>query len=90
MSDIFDGGVFAINRPITHGEVADISSADHEFTNPTRAVWLNGAGNVVGRLLDDDDDVTILITGQVFLPLRFSHIRQSGTSGTITQIVGLW
>ena len=54
----------------------------------TKALYVGGAGNVVGRLVDDQEDVTFAnVPAGALLPFRFSHVR---TDTTATAIVALY
>ena len=79
-------------------ELADISSADHDFTagntRPGAGKGLlitapSGGGTVVLRLAGDSDDRSLVYpAGTHFLPAHVSHIRQTGTT-TGVQVLGL-
>ena len=71
----------------TDGEEADYSSGDHQFRNPTRALQITGAGNLVVRMLESDADITLVVTASVLWPMRVTHVRQTSTVATV---VGLW
>lgn len=49
-----------------------------------RALYVGGAGNITGRLVDDTaDTVWTAIAAGAILPLRFAYIRATGTTATL-------
>ena len=78
-------------------EVADFSTADHDFLSATYAFGAakgilitapSAGGNVILRFLNDTEDRTLTYpAGTHYLPVRVRFIRNSGT--TVTQVVGL-
>ncbi len=87
MADLFENYSAGLTSPLSRSEVADVSAEDHTFTNVTRAVLLS-EGVVVMRLVGDEADLTLTVTGGAFLPLRVAVVRNTGT--TATSVVGLW
>lgn len=87
MGDEFTSLSPGLTSPLSHSEVADVSLLDHTFTSVTRAVLIN-EGSVVMRLVGDEADVTLTVTGGAFLPLRVAVVRRTGT--TATSVLGLW
>ena len=89
MTDKFDRSGLRENAtiaPIENSELVDVSSADHEFTNPTRAILATGAGTLTVRLTGDAADLALTVTAGTFLPLRVSHVRRGSTATA----VGFW
>lgn len=65
------------------GEVADVSTADHEFDPPTRAILVLGADTLTVRMLNDSADLTMTIAGDILLPLRVTHVTQATTAAVV-------
>ncbi len=86
MPDRFSTIARNLTTPLTNSEIIDASSADHEFTNPTRAILFTGAGEVTMRLTGDSSDLTVTVSAGTFLPLRVSHIRM----GSAATGIGFW
>lgn len=72
--------------PITNGEVADTSAADHEFTVPTRQIYVTTTGNLTFRLADASADITLAVTAGQVLSWSVTHVRNGSTAA----ILGLW
>ena len=87
MPDQYEAHALGLEGPISQSEVADFSTSDHEFDSVTRAILVTADGTFVMHFADDTDDLSLTLTAGTFLPFRISHIRQTGSSGTI---IGLW
>jgi hypothetical protein len=72
-----------VSSPYTRGYVVTTHNTNPLSYN-TRAVYIGGAGNITGRLVDDTADVLItgLLVGNVY-HFAFSHIRATGTTATL-------
>lgn len=57
------------------------------FTQPTRAVYVGGAGNLVVTYLDGSTDTLQSVVAGTLLPIRVTKI---GASSTATKISGLY
>lgn len=79
-----------LSSPATSGQSADYSGSDHEFSQPTRGLYVTAAGsgtNLLVVTMLDGMDLTLPVGGSTVLPLRVTHVKQSTTVGTVT---GLW
>lgn len=85
--DKFGSFTVALDSPATGGFAITASDAT-VFTQPTRAVWVGGAGNVAVRFIDG---TTITLTGVLagtLLPIRVDKVLSTGT--TASTISGLY
>lgn len=64
-------------------------AADHDLSaQPGRALWVGGAGSVIGVLSDDDTEVTFAaVPAGTLLPFRFKTIKATSTA---TLMVAVW
>lgn len=67
----------------TSGQAIDLSTQDWDISGKTaaRALLVGVAGNVVGRQVHDQADVTYPLPAG-FAPMRFVTIRKTGTTAT--------
>ena len=79
MPDTFDqmstssaDGVFAITK-----------SDATVFSNPTRAIYVGGAGDVAVTMVDDTTAVFTAVPAGSFLPLRTKKVLLTGTTATL-------
>lgn len=83
-------GYPSTNRPdttvgsATHGVAVDISSTDHKFNQPTRGLYVGGAGNVIVKL--QGDPATSLtftaVPAGTTLALRIHTVVRTSTTAT--------
>jgi hypothetical protein len=75
MSDLF-------TAPAVKGRAVDISSTDHYVY--CRALYVGGAGNVVGLLAEDTAAVTITaVPAGTILPMSFQAVIRTSTTATL-------
>ena len=86
MDDRFGRSPVGLESPVSSSEVADVSSGDHEFSNPTRSLLVTGDGNLTIRLLNDQADLTLAVKAGFFPPFRITHVRRTSTASCI----GFW
>lgn len=62
---------------------------DHDLgTQPSRGLWVGGAGSVIGILSDDETEVTFAaVPAGTLLPFRFRTIKANSTA---TLMVAVW
>lgn len=90
MSDPYFVHKLNLVSPARKTEVADFSSDDHEFEQVPRSIYVNAGssgGNVTCRIADDSADVAFQVDVSTVLPVRPTHIRNSGT--TVAGVIGL-
>lgn len=77
-------GIFSQSTARAQESVTGIPGSDYTFANGTliRALWVDVAGTVVGRLAGDDVDSTWSLAAGVAHPLAFAVIRTAGTTAT--------
>lgn len=77
----------ALVTPLRAHELADTSSADHEFAILPRQILVAGTGALVIRLVDSTEDLTVTFGAGSFqlLPWRVRTVRQA----TAVTVVGL-
>ena len=70
-------------------QAAAITPADAPLTRNIRALYIGGAGDVVGIPIDQDTEVTFVgLQAGTILPVMFKQISLTGTSAT--NLVGLY
>jgi len=69
-------------------ETVDVSSVDYTAVNTVRGIFVDVAGVVAGRLVDDDVDSSWTLVAGVTHGLVFSVIRHAGTTATGIKLVG--
>jgi hypothetical protein len=85
--NMFNSADESPTAPASGGE-AVVPHATNPLPEYTRALYVGGAGNVVCRLIDDDDDTTFTaVPAGTVLPIRVSHIRATSTA---TNMVALY
>jgi hypothetical protein len=58
------------------------------FAQPTRALWVGGAGDVAARMLDQTTVTFVGVPAGTLLPVRVDKVLSTGTSAT--SIVGIY
>jgi hypothetical protein len=58
------------------------------FSQPTRSLWVGGAGDVAVRMLDGTTPIFVAVLAGSLLPIRVDKVLSTGTSAT--NIVGLY
>lgn len=58
------------------------------FSQPTRSLWVGGAGNVAVRMLDGTTPIFTAVAAGALLPIRVDKVLSTGTTATL--IVGLY
>lgn len=87
MADKFIGYSTSLDGPNTGGFTVTKSDAT-VFSQPTRSLWVGGAGNVAVRMLDGTLPIFVGVTAGALLPVRVDQVLSTGT--TATNIVGLY
>lgn len=88
MSDFntYNSGQDDLDNPASKAE-AVVPHATNALPFPTRAVYVGGAGNLVVRMLNDDNDTTFTgVTAGAILPIRVSHVRATSTATAIVAL----
>ncbi len=66
-----------------------VTASDATTYNPTRALWVGGAGNVAVQFSSQDSAVTIVgVPAGTLLPVSVTKVMSTNT--TATSIVALW
>jgi hypothetical protein len=81
MTDKFASFDVAPSGPATGGFAITKSDAT-VFAQPTRAVWVGGAGNLAVTYLDGTTDVITGVPAGTLLPIRVTQVLSTGTSAT--------
>lgn len=87
MTDKFATYASAPGAPLGGG-FAITKSDSTVLAQPTRAVWVGGAGNLAVRYLDGTTDTLMSVPAGVMLPIRVDKVLSTGT--TATNISGLY
>jgi hypothetical protein len=70
--------------PATHGVAVDISSTDHTFDHPTRAIYVGGGGTLNVKLHGDPaTTLTLVVVDGAFLPLRIQTVVRASTDASL-------
>lgn len=88
MSDEFADNSEGLQSPATSAEEVDISSTDHTFSNPTRAIYVGGTGDMTVTMLDGQEVTFATIPAGTLLPIRASSVTRATTDATT--MVGIW
>lgn len=85
--NFFNSSDESVSAPAS-GSEAIVPHATNPLPEYTRAIYVGGAGNLVVRLIDDDDDTTFTaVPVGTLLPIRVSHVRASSTA---TNLVAMY
>jgi len=83
----FNSADNTVNAPASRAE-AIVPDASAPLTDYTRAIYVGGAGNVVVRLIDDNNDTTFIgVPVGTILPIRAAYVRNTSTA---TNMVALY
>lgn len=85
--DVYNEGQDDLDNPASSAEAITPHATD-PLAAPTRGIFVGGDGDLVCRLLNDDDDTTFtgVKGGQVY-PFRATHVRATSTA---TSLVALY
>jgi hypothetical protein len=86
-ADKFASYTVSLDSPATGGFAVTASDAT-VFTQPTRAVWVGGTGNLAVRYIDGTTDTIVGVPTGFLLPIRVDKVLATGT--TATSISGLY
>lgn len=87
MADKFATYSAGSGSPATGGFSVTKSDAT-VFAQPTRSLWVGGAGDVAVRMLDGTTPIFTGVLAGALLPVRVDKVLSTGT--TATNIVGLY
>jgi hypothetical protein len=87
MTDKFADFAVAPGGPLVGGFAITKSDATI-LAQPTRAVWVGGAGDLAVTYLDGTTDVLQSVVAGTLLPIRVKQVLSTGTSAT--KISGLY
>jgi hypothetical protein len=87
MADAFATLATGVSGPASGGFAVTKSDAT-VFSQPTRSLWVGGAGDVAVRMLDGTTPIFVGVTAGTLLPIRVDQVLSTGTSAT--SIVGLY
>lgn len=73
-------GMFDRQQSIRRAKAIDVSSTDQTLTEPTRAVYITTAGNLIVILADDSASVTYPVLANTRHELRIKTVVKSGTT----------
>lgn len=75
--------MFDRQQSIRRARAWDISSTDDSFTEPTRSIYVTGAGNMIVELADNPGvSVTYAVLANTRHPLRAKKIVKTSTTAT--------
>lgn len=81
------GGRDSVDAPASSAFVIT-KSDDTVFSQPTRAVWVGGTGDLAVKMVDETTLTFTAVPAGVLLPIRVQKVLSTGT--TATNIVGLY
>lgn len=81
MADKFQNFTGGIDGPATGG-FAITKSDVTVFAQPTRAVWVGGAGDLAVTYLDGTTDILQAVAAGTLLAIRVTQVLSTGTSAT--------
>lgn len=87
MADIYARAGLRASDP-ARGAFAVTKSDATVFSQPTRALYVGGAGDVAVRMLDQTTVTFVGVPAAGLLPIRVDKVLSTGT--TATSIVGLY
>ena len=87
INDRFDGRDAELDSP-AGGAFAVTPHATDLLPNATRGLWVGGAGDVAGYMVNGDQVTFSGIQAGTLLPIRLARVLVAGT--TATQMVGLY
>jgi hypothetical protein len=87
MTDKFASYSAGLDGPATGG-FAIAKSDSTVLAQPTRAVWVGGAGDLAVTYLDGTTDTLTAVPAGTLLPIRVTKVMATGT--TATAISGLY
>lgn len=87
MTDKFSDQATGLGGPA--GSAFAVTKSDATvFSQPTRALWVGGAGDVAVRMLDQTTLTFAAVPAGQLLPIRVDKVLSTGT--TATSIVGMY
>lgn len=86
-ADKFANYQLSLNAPMTGGFAVTKSDAT-VFSQPTRAVWVGGVGDLAVTYLDGTTDIIQAVPTGTMLNIRVTQVLSTGT--TATKISGLY
>lgn len=89
MTDKFQDVYPKLNDPATNAVAIDISTTDHSLvTQPSRALWIGGAGNVkVDMLQSGSTGITFYnVPAGTLLPIRITKVYGASSATLMTAI----
>lgn len=86
MVDRFENAPESVQGPAYKAVVPALSDAV-DLEQPTKAIHVNGAGNVIGILLGDDTQQTFAVAAGAYYPYRFKRIFATGTTASVIAFV---
>ena len=87
MSDIFMGQSPTLGDRLIGG-FAVTKSDSTIFSQPTRALWVGGTGDVAVKYIDGSTDTIQAVPAGALLPIRVTQVLSTGT--TATKISGMY
>lgn len=85
MNDEFFNEAVQLDSPGIGGFAVTL---DALMTQPTRAIWVGGSGNLSVQFIDGTTGTLVGVFGGTLLPIRVNKILSSGT--TATNLLGLY
>ena len=87
MTDIYIGQSPTLGDRLIGG-FAVTKSDSTIFSQPTRALWVGGAGDVAVKYIDGSTDTIQAVAAGTLLPIRVTQVLSTGT--TATKISGMY
>lgn len=86
MTDSFESYLTGLSTPAVGG-LAVTPSDVTEFSQPSRAIWVGGTGDIAVRMLDQTTLTFVGVTVGTMLPLRVDQVLATGTTATNIVII---
>jgi len=85
--NFFNSGQDDLDNPAASAE-AVVPHATNPLSDASRGIYVGGAGNLVVRFINDDNDTTLVgVPAGSILPIRVTHVRATSTA---TNLVALF